>query len=65
MRCCKWNIGNTIIGKILELKQLYNKISKQTQNRLQEIFDTFVLDFNSLYSIVNIKTKNRIKWKLK
>lgn len=68
MRCCKWNIGNTIIGKILELKQLYNKISKQTQNRLQEIFDTFVLDFNSLYSIVNIKTKNRIntyieKWK--
>lgn len=68
MRCCKWNIGNTIIGKMQELKQLYNRVTKQTQNRLQEIFDIFILDFNSLYNIANIKTKDRIntyieKWK--
>lgn len=68
MRCCKWNIGNTIIGKMQELKQLYNRVTRQTQNRLQEIFDIFILDFNSLYNIANIETKNRIntyieKWK--
>ena len=60
MRCCKWNIGNTTIGKMLELKKIYNKTSKQTQNRLQEILDTLGLDFNSLYDIANTKTKDRI-----
>lgn len=43
-----------------ELKRIYQKISKQTQNRLQEIFDSFDLDFNNLYSIADNKTKNRI-----
>lgn len=43
-----------------ELKRIYQKISKQTQNRLQEIFDSFNLDFNNLYSIADNKTKNRI-----
>lgn len=43
-----------------ELKKIYNKISKQTQNRLQEIFDTFDLSFDTLYNIADTKTKNRI-----
>ena len=45
---------------MLELKKIYNKTSKQTQNRLQEILDTLGLDFNSLYDIANTKTKDRI-----
>ncbi|MGN1270609.1 MAG: hypothetical protein ACI4UX_01260 [Clostridia bacterium] len=43
-----------------KLKQIYQKTSKQTQNRLQEIFNSIDFDFNSLYSIANIKTKKRI-----
>ena len=46
--------------KMKELKQLYLKTSKQTQNKLQEIIDTFKFDFNTLYNIADNKTKNRV-----
>lgn len=46
--------------KMLELKQLYNKTSKQTQNRLQEIFDSIDFKFDKLYSIADNKQKNKI-----
>lgn len=45
--------------KMKELKQLYLKASKQTQNRLQEIIDTFKFDFDTLYNVADNKTKNR------
>lgn len=53
-----------------ELKQVYNKVSKQTQNKLQELFDTFNFSFDNLYNIADMKTKNRIniyieEWKEK
>lgn len=47
-------------NKMKELKQLYLKTSKQTQNRMQEIFDTFRFNFNTLYNISDSKTKNRV-----
>lgn len=43
-----------------QLKQLYNKTSKQTQNRLQEIFDTFNFTTKNIYNIADNKTKKRI-----
>lgn len=43
-----------------KLKQIYNKINRQTQNRLQEIFNIIDFDFNNLYNIANSKTKKRI-----
>lgn len=43
-----------------QLKQLYNKTSKQTQNRLQEIFDTFNFTIENIYNITDNKTKKRI-----
>ena len=46
--------------KMKELKKLYLKTSKQTQNRLQEIIDTFKFDFDALYNIADTKTKNRV-----
>src|SRR5574344_91189 len=46
--------------KMLELKQLYSKTSKQTQNKLQEIFDSFKIQFKELYNIIDSKTKNKI-----
>lgn len=46
--------------KMKELKQLYLKTSKQTQNKLQEIIDTFKFDFNTLYNIADKKIKNRV-----
>ena len=57
-------------NKLKELKKVYNKVSKQTQNRLQEIFDTFHFSFKNLYNIADIKTKNRVntyieEWKEK
>ena len=39
-----------------QLKQLYNKTSKQTQNRLQEIFDTFNFRTENIYNIADNKT---------
>lgn len=52
-----WNYHDT---KMQELKQLYNKTSKQTQNRLQEIFDTFNFTSENIYDIADNKTKKRI-----
>lgn len=52
-----WDYHDT---KILELQKLYKKISKQTQNRLQELLDTFNFNYDKLYSIADNKTKNRI-----
>lgn len=57
-------------SKMIELKQIYNKISKQTQNRLQEIFDSMNFSFDNLYNIADNKTKERIdtyveEWKEK
>lgn len=57
-------------NKLKELKKIYNRVSKQTQNRLQEIFDTFHFSFKNLYNIADIKTKNRVntyieEWKEK
>lgn len=46
--------------KMKELKQLYSKTSKQTQNRLQEIIDTFKFDFDTLYNIADTKTKKKV-----
>lgn len=43
-----------------QLKQLYNKTSKQTQNRLQELFDTFNFTSENIYDIADNKTKKRI-----
>lgn len=43
-----------------QLKQLYNKTSKQTQNRLQELFDTFNFTTENIYNIADNKTKKRI-----
>lgn len=47
-------------NKMKELKQLYAKTSKQTQNKLQEIFDTFNFTFDNIYNIADNKTKNRV-----
>lgn len=46
--------------KMKELKQLYLKTSKQTQNKLQEIIDTFKFEFDTLYNIADTKTKKRV-----
>ncbi len=46
--------------KMKELKQLYNKTSKQTQNRLQELIDTFNFTTENIYNIADNKTKKRI-----
>ena len=46
--------------KMKELKQLYLKTSKQTQNKLQEIIDTFKFNFDTLYNIADTKNKRRI-----
>ena len=43
-----------------QLKQLYNKTSKQTQNRLQEIFDTFNFTTENIYNVADNKTKEMI-----
>lgn len=55
---------------MIELKKIYNKISKQTQNNLQEIFDTFKFSFDTLYNIADNETKKRVntyieEWKEK
>ena len=43
-----------------QLKQLYNKTSKQKQLRRQEIFDTFNFTTKNIYNIDDNKTKKRI-----
>lgn len=52
-----WKIHDSYMK---QLKQLYNKTSKQTQLRLQEIFDTFNFTSDNIYSIADNKTKRRI-----
>ncbi len=47
-------------SQMKKLKQLYLKTSKQTQNRLQEIFDTFDFTFENIYNIADNKTKKRV-----
>lgn len=54
------NIWTYHDAKMQELKQLYNKTSKQTQNRLQESFDTFKFTSENIYDIADNKTKERI-----
>ncbi len=51
-----------------KLKKIYQTISKQTQNRLQELLDTFNFTTENIYNIADNKTKKRIntyieKWK--
>lgn len=55
MEC--WQYHNQ---RIKELKQIYNRTSKQTQNKLQEIFDSFKVNSNNLYHIADNKTKNKV-----
>lgn len=43
-----------------KLKQIYQNTSRQTQNRLQEIFDSIDFDFKEFYQIANSKTKKKI-----
>ena len=45
---------------MIKLKKIYQKTSKQTQNKLQEIFNSIDFDFNNLYSIADNKSKKRI-----
>lgn len=47
-------------SKLKELKKTYNKVNKQTQNRLQEIFDSFNITFDTLYNIADTKSKRKI-----
>nr|DAI43440.1 MAG TPA: hypothetical protein [Caudoviricetes sp.]DAL53633.1 MAG TPA_asm: hypothetical protein [Bacteriophage sp.] len=43
-----------------KLKMIYQKTNKQTQNRLQELFDTFNFTSENIYDIADNKTKKRI-----
>ena len=52
-----WKIHDTYMK---QLKQLYLKTSRQTQLRLQEIFDTFNFTSDNIYDITDNKTKRRI-----
>lgn len=47
-------------SKMIELKKLYNNISRQTQNRLQEIFKLMQMEFSDLYKIVDTNKKRKI-----
>lgn len=44
----------------MELKQLYQKTSKKTQNRIQELLDTFNFTNENIFNIADNKTKKRI-----
>lgn len=52
-----WNYHN---AKMTELKQVYHRIDKQKQLRLQEIFDTYNFTSENLYNVADNKTKNKI-----
>lgn len=43
-----------------KMKIIYQRISRQTQNKLQEIFDTFNFTSENIYNIADNKTKKRI-----
>ena len=49
--------------KMIELRNIYDKIDMQTRNRLQEIFNSFKLTSNNLYSYTssNIKVNTYIE----
>ena len=42
------------------MKTIYQRTSKQTQNKLQEIFNSIDFDFNHLYSIANSNLKKKV-----
>lgn len=52
-----WSFHNS---KMIELKKKYNKIDKQTRNRLQEIFNRFEITSNNLYLYVSSNVKKQI-----
>lgn len=52
-----WKYHNQQMKK---LKTIYQRISKQTQNKLQEIFSNIDFNFDALYSIANSKTKRKV-----
>lgn len=43
-----------------KLKIIYQRISRQTQNKLQELFDTFNFASENIYNIADNKTKKRV-----
>ena len=43
-----------------KMKIIYQRISRQTQNKFQEIFDTFNFTSENIYNIADNKTKKRI-----
>lgn len=43
-----------------KLKKFYNRIDKQKQLRLQELFDTFNFTSENIYNIADNKIKKRI-----
>lgn len=43
-----------------KMKIIYQRTSRQTQNKLQEIFDTFNFTSENIYNIADNKTKKRI-----
>lgn len=43
-----------------KMKIIYQRTSKQTQNKLQELFDTFNFTSENIYNIVDNKNKKRI-----
>lgn len=49
---------------MFKLKKIYLKISKQTQNKLQEIFKVLDLDYDSIYNIADKRSKNMIDVKI-
>lgn len=46
--------------QMYKLKQIYNRVNKQTQNKLQELLDTFNFNSDTLYNICSNKDKRRI-----
>ena len=60
-----WNHHNLQIQK---LKKIYDKLSLNTRNRIQEVLDTFDFTDKNIYEITDKKTKRRIneyitKWR--
>lgn len=49
---------------LIKLKKIYSKISKQTKNRLQEIFKVLNLNYDNIYNIADKKTKSMIDVKI-
>lgn len=43
-----------------KLQKIYQKVSRQTQNKIQELIDTFNFSNENIYNITSIKDKQRI-----